>query len=71
MKILQEIEQLEQLKTATWDGDIICKSTRDGLIKYGYATKTGSGWNIITPAGLDCLKALNRLSTNRTNENTI
>lgn len=67
MNILSQIEQLEQLRTATWDGDLVSKSCRDELVKYGYSTKSAHGWNIITPAGLDCLHALNRLSTNRTN----
>lgn len=63
MNILNEIEQLEQLKTATWDGNLISKSCRDRLKEYGYCTKNSTGWNVITPAGLDCLEALKRLNT--------
>lgn len=68
MKIFHQIEQLEQLKSATWDGDLISKTCRDDLREYGYCTKSAHGWNIITPAGLDCLHALGRLSTNRINQ---
>lgn len=61
MNILNQIEQLEQLKTVTWDGDLIDKSTRNELVKYGYAVRSSKGWNIITPAGIDCLVELKRL----------
>lgn len=61
MDILSQIEQLEQLKTFTWDGNLISKTDRDELVKYGYAVRATDGWQIITPSGIDCLVKLKRL----------
>jgi hypothetical protein len=51
------IEQLEQLTTATWDGNLISKTDRDELVKIGYAEKC-NGWNFITANGIIVLTNL-------------
>ncbi len=48
------LEQLQQLTTATWDGDLISKQDRTRLVKRGYA-KEVEGWNLLTPKGLRVL----------------
>lgn len=55
-----QIEQLEQLKTVTWDGDLIGKSTRDDLVKNGLAQR-GHGYNWITEKGVEYLVTLGAL----------
>lgn len=50
----EEIEQLLQLRTATWDGDLLSKAARTYLVNLGYA-KQAYGWNILTPAGVKLL----------------
>ena len=47
-------EQLRQLATATWDGNLISKAARDHLIKCGYAQHY-EGWNWLTKKGLAVL----------------
>lgn len=47
-------EQLRQLMTATWDGDLISKSDRDQLYKVGMI-KQAHGFNFITDVGIRCL----------------
>jgi len=47
-------EQLIQLMTSTWDGDLISKDHRDALVKCGYVVR-GSGFNIITTDGIRVL----------------
>lgn len=49
------IEQLRQLKTATWDGDLISKYLRDRCIENGLANRSKCGWNVITSEGLSVL----------------
>ena len=44
------IQQLAQLTTLTWDGDLICKTHRDELVKSGYAEKINE-FNLITANG--------------------
>jgi len=56
----EELEAMEQLTTATWDGDLISKTFRDRMVEYGYAVRS-SGWNVITPAGIRYLVEHNRL----------
>ena len=51
------MEQLVQLTTVTWDGDLICKSDRDELVKCGYAEKI-NGFNLITANGIIALSNL-------------
>ena len=51
------MEQLIQLTTVTWDGDLICKSDRDRLVKCGYAEKV-EGYNFITAKGIIVLDNL-------------
>lgn len=56
------IEQLMQLTTATWDGDLISKPDRDVLIRLGYAVRSErGGFQIITPQGISLLNDLNLL----------
>lgn len=45
------LEQLIQLVTATWDGDLICKSHRDELVKCGYVDRV-NGYNVINSNGI-------------------
>lgn len=49
------LAQLVQLKTATWDGNLISKQARDVLVQEGKAARM-NGWNIATPAGLAALE---------------
>src|SRR6186713_1347648 len=49
------IEALNQLKTITWDGDLINKYKRDLLGEKGLASRTKDGWNFITCEGIDVL----------------
>ena len=51
------IEQLAQLTTLTWDGDLICKPHRDELVKAGYAERI-NGFNLITANGILVLNNL-------------
>lgn len=51
------IEQLLQLLSITFDGDLISKTERDALQQMGYCTKS-SGFNIITPEGIKLLNDL-------------
>ena len=51
------LEQLKQLTTATWDGNLISKQDRTELVKSGLAAKA-EGWNFITAEGI---RALNNL----------
>ena len=51
------IDQLEQLMTVTWDGNLISKTDRDVLVEKGYAYNN-RGWNVITGKGLDILDDL-------------
>jgi len=44
-------EQLKQLITPVWDGNLICKSHRDKLLKKGYIKKY-EGWNYLTKKGI-------------------
>ena len=50
-----DIEQLKQLITITWDGNLVSKAMRDRLLADGLCTKV-DGWNIITPRGVKFLK---------------
>jgi len=49
------LEQLIQLLTIVWDGDLINKGERDELVNLGFAQRS-SGFNIITPDGIEYLK---------------
>lgn len=48
------LEQLKQLTKVTWDGNLICKSDRDNLVKIGLADRL-EGFNFITKKGLKYL----------------
>jgi len=54
------IEQLNQLKEATWDGNLISKTHRDELVKMGLADRA-HGWNYITGKGIEYLVTLGYL----------
>ena len=51
------LEQLQQLTSLTWDGDLLSKDQRNKLVDKGYATKV-SGYNIISPSGICLLSDL-------------
>lgn len=51
------IEQLKQLLTTTWDGNLISKFCRDTLVKEGLAARC-RGFNVITPKGIEWLDAV-------------
>jgi hypothetical protein len=53
-----EIEQLKQLLTATWDGNLCSKLARSSLIGKGLAVKF-DGWQVISAEGLAVLHTLN------------
>ena len=48
------IEQLKQLATATWDGNLLSKQYRDELVKAGLVQRA-HGYNWITEKGLEYL----------------
>lgn len=54
------IEQLKQLLTCTWDGNLISKSDRDHLVMVGLVGR-GHGWNWITEKGVEYLHDLGYL----------
>lgn len=54
------IEQLVQLRTVTWDGDLISKSERDALVKCGYVERC-CGYNFINAEGVKVLVNLGAL----------
>lgn len=54
------IEQLKQLTSCTWDGNLISKADRDELVKAGLA-EHGFGWNWITAMGVEYLVKLGLL----------
>ena len=51
------LEQLVQLTTVTWDGNLLCKEYRNELVKSGHATSY-EGYNVITPEGIKLLETL-------------
>lgn len=54
-------DQLIQLfKHTTWDGNLVDKTSRDSLIRRGFASKVGHGWNFITASGIKCLEDLGK-----------
>ena len=55
-----ELEALRQLRTATWDGNLISKSARSSLCRKGLATAF-NGWQVITQEGLAVLDTLGEL----------
>jgi hypothetical protein len=52
-----EIEQLTQLASPTWDGNVISKSTRDSLVDKRLAARW-NGLNFVTQAGMCVLSVL-------------
>lgn len=57
------IEQLQQLCTVTWDGNLISKPMRDRLVDVGYA-KQMNGYNFITENGIIVLESLGLMPKN-------
>lgn len=55
------IEQLQQLCTLTWDGNLIGKSYRDDLVKNGLVERFNGGFNLITAKGVQYLFELKLL----------
>ncbi len=47
-----ELEQLKQLLTVTWDGQLINKMARDDLIPLGLVERR-NGYNFLTRDGID------------------
>lgn len=60
MKNLGKVEQLVQLKTVTWDGNLMSKSYRDDLVKAELAQRK-EGWNWLTKKGVEYLVDLGLL----------
>ncbi len=52
---LEHYVQLQQLQQATWDGNILSKSSRDCLVKAGLAHHV-FGWSFISPIGAEFLR---------------
>jgi len=61
------LEQLLQLKTVTWDGNLINKSARDELVWDGYIFKK-DGHNFLTSKGVEVLSDLGYLKPKRRRE---
>lgn len=57
------LEQLQQLTTVTWDGNLISKMYRDHLVAAGYAVQL-NGYNFITENGIIVLANLLALPKN-------
>lgn len=55
-----ELEQLTQLRNATWDGNLISKTARSALYKKGLITRF-NGWQVVTKEGLAVLDTLGYL----------
>jgi hypothetical protein len=53
-----QIEQLKQLATVTWDGNLICSHERDALVKSGLVLRV-AGWNLLSAKGVEYLIDLN------------
>ena len=54
------LEQLKQLLTVTWDGNLISKKYRDDLVESGLAERQ-SGYNFLTAKGVKYLIDLKEL----------
>lgn len=54
------IEQLKQLTTTTWDGNLLAKAYRDDLVKAGLAQRA-YGYNWLTEKGVEYLVNLHLL----------
>jgi hypothetical protein len=48
------IKQLNQLKTITWDGNLMSKGSRDALVELGMVARH-QGWNFLTQKGVQQL----------------
>jgi len=57
-----QLEVLEQMTHAVWDGYVISKTARGDLYEMGLITRW-NGWQIITREGLMVLETLGKLPT--------
>lgn len=55
------IEQLQQLCTVTWDGNLMSKTYRDALNRVGLVKRVPGGFNVITAKGIIYLNQLGLL----------
>ncbi len=53
-------QQLSQLRTVTWDGDLIGKSVRDWLVEKGFVQRH-HGFNWLTSKGIEYCEMLHVL----------
>jgi hypothetical protein len=51
------LDQLKQLLTVTWDGNLVSKEYRDRLVKVGLAQRA-HGYNFLTQLGVEYLANL-------------
>ena len=58
------LEQLRQLLTVTWDGNLISKSRRDTLVKAEMARKVDGGWNMLTAKGVQIAEVFGLIKPN-------
>lgn len=56
----EHLEQLKQLRSVTWDGNLIGKQYRDDLVKSGLVERL-DGWNWLTRRGVEYLITLREL----------
>jgi len=46
-----QLDQLKQLITVTWDGNLLSRNSRDWLVLQGYVMRV-NGWNYLTAKGI-------------------
>jgi len=56
------LEQLKQLTSVTWDGNLISKTARDELVKTGLVARV-KGFNYITEDGIKTLLSLGEIKS--------
>ena len=56
-----ELEQLHQLRTITWDGNVISKAARTSLHKKGLVVRF-NGWQVVSEEGMAVLSVLGKLN---------
>lgn len=61
---IPRLAQLTQLRTITWDGDLISKHDRDELQRAGLVERA-YGYNFLTTEGVRFLLVLNVISPGR------
>ena len=55
-----QLEQLRQLRNATWDGNLISKDARTFLARHGLVVRF-NGWQVVSKEGLAILETLGEL----------